>query len=122
MKLKYPIVSVAVLLIAACSKEQPAEPTPEVPAESGSPVAVEVAGGNPAAEEASRQITADYMRDIIVEISADDYEGRGPGSAGDEKARRYLAERMEEIGLLPGAEDGTWEQPFDLVGINACSK
>ena len=26
---------------------------------------------------------------------------------------------MEEMGLVPGAADGSWEQPFDLVGINA---
>ena len=119
MKLKYPIFSVAVLLMAACSKEQPVETAAEMPAESGSPVALAAAGGNPAAEQAIQEITADYMRDIIVEISGDDYEGRGPGSAGDAKARQYLAARMEEMGLQPGAEDGSWEQPFDLVGINA---
>ena len=119
MKLKYPIFSVAVLLMAACSKEQPVETAAEMPAESGSPVALAAAGGNPVAEQAIQEITADYMRDIIVEISGDDYEGRGPGSAGDAKARQYLAARMEEMGLQPGAEDGSWEQPFDLVGINA---
>ena len=119
MKLKYPILSVAILLMAACSKEQPVEPVADVPPETGSPVAVEAAGGNPVAEQASLQITDEYMRGIIVEISGDDYEGRGPGTAGDEKARKYLAKRMEEIGLEPGAADGSWEQSFDLVGINA---
>ena len=59
------------------------------------------------------------MRGIVVEISDDRYEGRGPGSRGDAAARQYLARRMEELGLEPGAEDGSWEQPFDLVGINA---
>ena len=119
MKLKYLLFSVAVLSMAACSKEQPVEQQAEMPPESGSPVAVEAAGGNPAAEQAALQITDEYMREIIIEISGDDYEGRGPGAAGDEKARKYLAGRMEELGLLPGAEDGSWEQPFDLVGVNA---
>ena len=75
-------------------------------------------GGNPAAEEAALQIQGAYMRGIVAEISDDRYEGRGPGSRGDELARQYLAAQMEALGLLPGASDGSWEQPFDLVGLN----
>ncbi|MCO4810182.1 MAG: M28 family peptidase [Gammaproteobacteria bacterium] len=86
---------------------------------STSAVIVEAAGGNPMAEQASKEITGDYMRGIVVEISDDRYEGRGPGSEGDKMARDYLAERMEELGLEPGAADGGWEQVFDLVGVNA---
>ena len=84
-----------------------------------SPVAVEAAGGNPVAEQAALEITDPFMRGIIEEISDDRYEGRGPGSRGDVMARNYLAKRMEEIGLEPGAADGTWEQAFDLVSVNA---
>jgi hypothetical protein len=107
------------VLVAACGKEQATQPVVETEAESASPVAVQASGGNPAAEEASRQITDEYMRGIIVEISDDAYEGRGPGAPGDVKARKYLAEQMEKLGLQPGAADGGWEQPFDLVGVNA---
>jgi hypothetical protein len=84
--------------------------------------AVEVAAqeiGNAAANKAARQITGAYMRDIIVEISDDSYEGRGPGSRGDEKTRTYLAAKLAEMGLEPGAADGSWDQKFDLVGITA---
>ena len=119
MKLKnLSLVIVASAAAVACSKEQPQQPATEEPPELSSPVAVEVSGGNPAAEEAAELITADYMRDIIVEIASDAYEGRGPGSRGDEKARDYLAAEMQQLGLLPGAADGSWEQKFDLVGVN----
>ena len=74
--------------------------------------------GNETALQASLHIEDEFMREIIKEISQDSYEGRGPGSRGDAKARTYLAKRLEELGLQPGAEDGGWEQPFDLVGIN----
>lgn len=74
---------------------------------------------NLTAEQAAEEITGDYMRSIVVEISDDRYEGRGPGSEGDAMARAYLAKRMEELGLEPAAEDGSWEQPFDLVGVNS---
>ena len=70
-----------------------------------------------AAEAASELITDEFIREIIAEISSDEYEGRGPASAGDVKARRYLAGRMADLGLVPGAADGGWEQPFDLVGV-----
>ena len=119
MKLKYVFLPTLIAFASACSKEEPAEPAPDAITELSSPVAVEASGGNPAAETASKAITGDYMRDIIVEISDDSYEGRGPGSRGDVKARKYLAARMEELDLQPGAADGTWEQPFELVGINA---
>ena len=106
------------ILAVACGKEQPQQAVMEGPTELSSPVAIEVGGGNPAADQASRLITADYMRDIIVEISSDAYEGRGPGSRGDVKAREYLAAEMQRLGLQPGAAEGSWEQKFDLVGVD----
>jgi hypothetical protein len=102
------LISVSTLLFA-CSKQ---EATTEA-----EPVAAE--GGNEAALQASMQIESDYMRGIIKEISQDSYEGRGPGSRGDDKTRIYLAERLAELGLEPGAADGSWDQPFDLVGVNS---
>ena len=105
--------------LSGCGK-QDAEPDTRPAAEQeASAQALETAGGNPIAELASRQIQGDFMRDIVVEISDDRYEGRGPGSRGDAAARKYLAEQMAKLGLEPGAQDGGWEQPFDLVGINA---
>lgn len=76
-------------------------------------------GGDSAAEQASLQIEDNYMRGIIAEISHDSYEGRGPGSRGDEKTRKYLAEQLAALGLEPGAAEDRWEQPFDLVGVSA---
>ncbi len=106
------------IVLVACGGGDDAPATNEEAVVS-SPVALELSGANVAAEKATMEITGDYMRGIIVEISDDSYEGRGPGSAGDEKARKWLAREMERIGLEPGAADGSWEQPFDLVGVNA---
>jgi len=68
---------------------------------------------------AVQQISAELMRGYVKELSDDKYEGRGPGSRGDVAARQYLAGELEKLGLEPGAEDGSWEQPFDLVGVTA---
>ena len=102
------LISVSTLLFA-CSKQEAAT--------EAEPMAAE--GGNEAALHASLQIESEYMRGIIKEISQDSYEGRGPGSRGDDKTRTYLAERLAELGLEPGAADGSWDQPFDLVGVNS---
>jgi Zn-dependent M28 family amino/carboxypeptidase len=105
--------------LAACSGEQAPQQEAAATGEEATVEAAESAGPNLTAEEASKEITGDYMRGIVVEISDDRYEGRGPGSEGDAMARAYLAKRMEELGLEPAAEDGSWEQPFDLVGVNS---
>jgi hypothetical protein len=104
------IITISSLLFACSKQESGTAPAVALP---------EAEGGNLAAKTAVLQIEDDYMREIIKEISLDSYEGRGPGSRGDAKARKYLADRMVELGLEPAAEDGSWEQPFDLVGVNA---
>jgi Zn-dependent M28 family amino/carboxypeptidase len=104
------------MFLAACSTDEPATAVSET--DLASPIAVAATGGNPAAEIAASQISDEYMREIIAEISSDAYEGRGPASRGDKKARAYLVARMQELGLEPGADDGSYEQPFDLVGVN----
>lgn len=71
------------------------------------------------ATTAIEEITADVMREYVIEISDDKYEGRGPGSRGDAAARKFLADEMADMGLTPGASDGSWEQPFDLVGVTS---
>lgn len=98
-------------LLFACSNKDPSTATADTAAKAG--------GANLSAEQAALQIQDEYMRDIIQEISQDSYEGRGPGSRGDDKTRKYLAEKMAALGLEPGASDGTWDQAFELVGVNA---
>ena len=60
---------------------------------------------------------AQLKRDTEI-LSSDEYEGREPGTPGEEKTVRYLAERMTAIGLKPGA-NGRWFQDVPLVTITA---
>ena len=119
MYMKHAILACcAALLLNACSRNDDAA-SGNADTAIDSPVALELSGGNVAAATAAAEITDDYMRGIIVEISDDSYEGRGPGSRGDETARKWLAAEMAKLGLEPGAADGSWEQRFDLVGVDA---
>ena len=55
---------------------------------------------------------------MLRTLSDDVMEGRGPGSAGDERSRAYLSAVLREGGLEPGGRRRSWEQPFEIVGIS----
>ena len=51
-------------------------------------------------------------------LSGDDFQGRAPGTPGEEKTVEYLVSQFKEIGLQPGNVDGTYVQNVPLVGLN----
>ncbi len=51
------------------------------------------------------------------ELSADQFEGRAPGSKGEELTVNYLVDTFRKSGLKPGNTDGTYTQKVPLVGI-----
>lgn len=95
---------------AGCKRQEPTPaPAPQA--------AAEVVSAD--AKAASGQITADYLRSQITTFSADEFEGRGPATPADAKARDYLVEQLKQIGFEPGGPDGGWQQSFDVVGVEA---
>src|SRR6185369_7455447 len=64
-------------------------------------------------------ITANDIMQHIKVLSADEYEGRGPGTKGEELTVKYLTEQYQRIGLKPGNPDGTYVQKVPLVGFTA---
>jgi len=50
-------------------------------------------------------------------LSSDEYEGRAPGTKGEELSVTYLADQFKKAGLKPGNTDGTYFQSVPLVGI-----
>jgi Zn-dependent M28 family amino/carboxypeptidase len=50
-------------------------------------------------------------------LSSDEFEGRAPGSKGEELTVAYLVDQFKKIGLKPGNTDGTYIQKVPLVGI-----
>jgi len=58
----------------------------------------------------------DIMQHTKV-MSGDEYEGRGPGTKGEELTIKYLTEQYQRIGLKPGNPDGTYVQKVPLVGF-----
>ena len=62
--------------------------------------------------------TADLMQHTKA-LSADEYEGRGPGTKGEELTVKYLTEQFQRLGLKPGNPDGTYVQKVPLAGFTA---
>ncbi len=52
-------------------------------------------------------------------LASDDFEGRAPGSPGEEKTVAYLVSEFKRLGLAPGNPDGSYLQPVPLVGITS---
>ena len=52
-------------------------------------------------------------------LASDEFEGRAPGSAGEEKTVAYLVSEFKKLGLQPGNPDGTYIQNVPLVGITS---
>jgi len=50
-------------------------------------------------------------------LSSDAYEGRAPGTKGEELSVAYIADQLQKAGLKPGNTDGTYFQKVPLVGI-----
>lgn len=71
------------------------------------------------AETAQGVITADVLAAPVAFLSDDLLEGRGPATRGDELARGYIEASLRWLGLEPGAADGQWQQPFEIVGLES---
>lgn len=68
-------------------------------------------------QAALKAITADNLMDAIKTLSSDKFEGRAPGSTGEQLSINYIADKFKEVGLAPGNTDGAWFQKVPLAGI-----
>jgi Zn-dependent M28 family amino/carboxypeptidase len=53
----------------------------------------------------------------IKVLSSDEYEGRAPGTKGEELTVKYIEDQFKRLNLKPGNPDGTYLQKVPLVGI-----
>ncbi len=62
----------------------------------------------------AQDFSAQRLSDEIRTISADDFQGRYPGTDGEKKTLAWLQAQYEAMGLEPGGPDGQWLQVVDL--------
>jgi len=68
-------------------------------------------------QPALEAITPDGLLAHIKVLASDEFEGRAPGSKGEELSVNYITDQFKKIGLKPGNPDGTYMQEVPLAGI-----
>jgi Zn-dependent M28 family amino/carboxypeptidase len=96
----------AATALAACNRDQAA------------PASVSDADA-PAAHSFSTDITSADFAEMVKTLASDEFEGRAPGSPGEDKTVEYIRAQYERIGLQPGGDNGTWFQTVPMVETTA---
>jgi len=97
MMMRTPILMAGALLLAACGSIK-GDAVLDIP---------DVDAGD---------ISEATMSDLTRELSSDEFEGRMPGTIGEEMTVALLTERFKAAGLEPG-NNGSWVQDVPLVEI-----
>lgn len=106
MSRKLMLVLATAAALAAC-KQETAAPAPEA------------ATPPPAAAHTfTADITEADFADMVNTLASDEFEGRAPGSVGEEKTATYLEAQMKRIGLQPG-NNGSYFQDVPMVETTA---
>ncbi len=103
------LLAVLITGVAACSNPEP-KPSTE-PAPGPTPTVQRTPIGE------LPQIDVDAVLTHTKELSSDRYEGRAPGTEGEEFTVSYLVDQFKKMGAKPGNTDGTYTQKVPLVGI-----
>ncbi|MFA5668892.1 MAG: M28 family peptidase [Balneolaceae bacterium] len=85
------------------------------------PLLVLVACQSSNVDEIASEITEESIMDHISVLASDEFEGRGTGTRGEDKAVEYLVKQLKEIGATSGVADGSFIQPFPLLGQKTVS-
>lgn len=76
----------------------------------------------PDAQEAhafSPGITSADFGEMVRMLASDEFEGRAPGTAGEEKTVAYIKAQFERIGLQPGGDNNDWYQTVPMIETTA---
>jgi Zn-dependent M28 family amino/carboxypeptidase len=68
-------------------------------------------------QPALEALTPDGLLAHIKVLASDEFEGRAPGTKGEELSVKYITDQFKKIGLKPGNPDGSYTQEVPLAGI-----
>lgn len=110
--------SLALLLACACACVT-TTPTNQPSTQATATPAAQAAGIPAELKPALDSITSDDIMRHIKTLSSDEFEGRGPGTKGEELSVAYITNEFKRLGLKPGNPDGTYVQKVPLMGFQA---
>jgi hypothetical protein len=70
-------------------------------------------------QAALETVTSEALLRHIKTLASDEFEGRAPGTRGEDLTVNYLIEQFKQFGLKAGNHDGAYIQKVPLVGIMA---
>src|SRR5215467_11201953 len=70
-------------------------------------------------QPALEAITPDALLAHIKLLASDEFEGRSPGTKGEDLSVKYITDQFKNIGLKPGNPNGTYTQEVPLAGIKS---
>lgn len=62
-------------------------------------------------------ISSQRISDHVRILASDAFEGRAPGTAGEDKTVAYLIQQFKTMGLKPGGVAGGWTQPLTVYRL-----
>ena len=64
---------------------------------------------------AAQDISSEHLAETVQVLASDSFEGRAPGTRGEDRTIGYLIGRFQALGLEPGGPDGAWTQTVPLL-------
>ncbi|HSD17715.1 MAG TPA: M28 family metallopeptidase [Thermomonas sp.] len=107
-------LSLALLALCACTPRGEEQPATD-PQADATPAAAAAATGSHAFQEA---VDAADFAEHVKHLASDEFGGRGPGTAGEEKTVEYIKAQFARIGLQPG-NGSDWFQTVPMVETTA---
>ena len=80
-------------------------------------LALSLAGVPPASgqQRSSSHVDTQRMSSIAHVLASSEFQGRAPGTPGEEKTIPYLIEQFKAAGLEPAGENGGWTQTVPMI-------
>ena len=110
------VLLVLIACTTACTDRQTPAPQQSQPATAASGPG---ATASAATDHPLPRIDGQVILERIKVLASDEFEGRAPGTKGEELTVKYLEDEFRKLGLAPGNADGTYIQNVPLVGITA---
>ncbi|WP_295936388.1 M28 family metallopeptidase [uncultured Xanthomonas sp.] len=112
MSRKLVLCLAAAAALTACKREAPAPAADTAP-----PAAAPAPAAAPTHAFSTGIAPADFA-ELVKMLSSDAFEGRGPGTPGEDKTVSYIRDQMQRIGLQPGNGD-SWFQDVAMTETTA---
>ncbi|HVF16417.1 MAG TPA: M20/M25/M40 family metallo-hydrolase, partial [Steroidobacteraceae bacterium] len=78
-------------------------------------IAVAITCATQVAAAQAPTVDATRISEIVKTLASDEFEGRAPGTPGEEKTVRFVSESLRSMGIEPGGQQGAWAQEVPIV-------